>query len=166
MEADYTAFGLLKTAFLTDIGVNELKPIRRKFWLFLFLRLEQACGLLFFKKCFALLKKISLWFSGSELPSTACAGKALQLPHLSGIIVSPYARIGNNCTIMHQVTLGVNAEISDCKAPVLGDNVFVGAGAKLIGPIIIGSNVKIGANAVVTKNVPDGVTVVGANRFV
>ncbi|MBD5145977.1 MAG: transferase [Ruminococcus sp.] len=78
-------------------------------------------------------------------------------PHgLYGIIVSQHAVIGNNCTIFHQVTIGD----VDGKAPTLGDNVLVCPGAKLLGDIKIGNNVKIGANCVVVKDIPDNATVV------
>lgn len=79
------------------------------------------------------------------------------LPHgLNGIIVSHNAVIGKNCTIFHQVTIGEGKG----GAPVIGDNVLIGAGAKVIGGIRIGNNVKIGAGCVVAKDVPDGATVV------
>ena len=82
---------------------------------------------------------------------------APQLPHgLNGIIVSHNAVIGENCTIFHQVTIGEGKG----GAPTIGDNVLIGAGAKLIGGIHIGSNVKIGAGCVVTEDIPDGATVV------
>lgn len=90
------------------------------------------------------------------------------LPHgLNGIIISRKSIIGENATILHQVTIGIRmtAAKSDRKedaiAPIIGDNVFIGAGAKIIGNIHIGNNVLIGANAVVTKDVPDDFTVVG-----
>lgn len=79
------------------------------------------------------------------------------LPHgLNGIIVSHNAVIGRNCTIFHQVTIGEGRG----GAPTIGDNVLIGAGAKIIGGIHIGDNVKIGAGCVVTKDIPDGATVV------
>lgn len=78
--------------------------------------------------------------------------------HLNGIIISYYAKIGDNCTIYQQVTI---AQDEFNNAPEIGDNVVIGAGAKLLGNIKIGNNVKIGANAVVVKNVPDNCTVVG-----
>lgn len=79
------------------------------------------------------------------------------LPHgLNGIIVSHNAVIGENCTIFHQVTIGEGRG----GAPVIGNNVLIGAGAKVIGGIRIGSNVRIGAGCVVTQDVPDDTTVV------
>ncbi len=89
-------------------------------------------------------------------------------PHgLNGIVISRRAVIGKKCTILQQVTIGtkITSEKAvledDMKAPIVGDNVYIGAGAKVIGNIIIGNNVLIGANAVVTKNVPDNYTVIG-----
>jgi serine acetyltransferase len=77
---------------------------------------------------------------------------------LNGIIISHFASIGKNCTIMQQVTI---AEGKGNKAPTIGNNCFLGAGCKIIGDIRVGDNVKIGANAVVVKDVPDGATAVG-----
>lgn len=79
------------------------------------------------------------------------------LPHgLNGIVVSHNAKIGSNCTIFHQVTIGEGRG----GAPTIGDNVLIGAGAKLIGGIRIGNNVKIGAGCTVAVDIPDGATVV------
>lgn len=81
----------------------------------------------------------------------------LSLPHgLHGVFISRYAQIGENCCIYQNVTIG---EI-DRKAPVIGNNCLIGAGAVIIGDIKIGDNVKIGAGAVVNTNVPDNYTVV------
>lgn len=81
------------------------------------------------------------------------------LPHgLNGIIVSHNAVIGENCTILHQVTIGEGRG----GAPVIGNNVLIGAGAKVIGKVRIGNNVKIGAGCVVMQDVPDDTTVVPA----
>ena len=87
------------------------------------------------------------------------------MSHLNGIFIHPNAVLGENCTIFQQVTIGVNEFRDNMKAPRLGNRVYVGAGAKLIGDICIGNNVRIGANAVVTKDVPPGMTVVGYNRM-
>ena len=82
---------------------------------------------------------------------------APQLPHgLNGIIVSHNAVIGDHCTIFHQVTIGEGRG----GAPTIGDNVLIGAGAKIIGNVHIGNNVKIGAGCIVACDVPDGATVV------
>ena len=92
------------------------------------------------------------------------------LPHgLNGIFISQGAVIGENCVIFHQVTIGSNT-LKDSKnqgAPIIGNNCFIGVGAKIIGNVTIGNNVRIGANCVVTKDVPDNATVVlGENRII
>ena len=81
------------------------------------------------------------------------------MPHgINGIIIHPSAVIGANVTIMHQVTIG-SRDIDE--SAVIGDDVFIGAGAKILGKIVIGNGAKIGANAVVIKDVPANATVVG-----
>lgn len=82
---------------------------------------------------------------------------------LNGIIVSYFATIGENVTINHHVTI---AGGSQKEAVTIGNNVLLGAGAKVIGPCRIGNNVKIGANAVVAKDIPDNCTVVGTMRII
>lgn len=79
--------------------------------------------------------------------------------HLNGIIISHYAKFGKNCTIYQQVTVAQNDYTN--KAATIGDNVVIGAGAKIIGEVTIGDNVKIGANAVVVKDIPANCTAVG-----
>ena len=90
-------------------------------------------------------------------------GENVCFPHgLCGVFISKGAVIGDNCTIFQQVTIGSNT-FSDTKfpgAPKIGNNVYIGAGAKIIGGITIGNNVRIGANTVVFKDVPDNCTVV------
>lgn len=78
-----------------------------------------------------------------------------------GIVIGETTTIGNNCTIYHGVTLGGTGKDKYKRHPDLGNNVVVGCGAKILGPIKIGNNVKIGANSVVLKDVPDNTTVVG-----
>lgn len=86
-----------------------------------------------------------------------------QFPHgICGIFISQGAVIGADCTIFQQVTIGSNM-LKDSRgfgAPTIGDNVYIGAGAKIIGNVKIGNNCRIGANCVVTKDVPDNATVV------
>lgn len=84
-------------------------------------------------------------------------------PHgLSGIFISSGASIGAGCTIFQQVTIGSNtlADSRGAGAPTIGQNVFIGVGAKIIGNVTIGDNVRIGANCVVTSDIPDNATVV------
>jgi serine O-acetyltransferase len=93
--------------------------------------------------------------------SPNCFGPGLCIPHIGTIIVHPYARIGKNCRIHAGVNIGTNAGLSP-RVPIIGDNVYIGPGAKIFGSIKIGNDVAIGANAVVNKDVPDNVTVAGA----
>jgi serine O-acetyltransferase len=89
----------------------------------------------------------------------------LHLPHPYGIIVHPQAVIGRRVTVMQQVTIGGRDHLENI-APLIGDDVYIGAGARVLGDVRIGQGVVIGANAVVTRDIPPGVTVVGANRIV
>lgn len=102
----------------------------------------------------------------NHYPLDATIGGGITLPHNIGIIVSGDAVIGNNCTIFHHVTIGANVSKEEGGAPKIGEDVFIGAGAKLIGNITVGDRVRIGANAVVTKDIPADCTVVGANQII
>ncbi len=154
-------------AFKLDIERGQLGVFRKKYWVFAFMRLEQRAKSKGGKRACAFLKKVLLCGTGCELPAKAFRGEGIKFPHLSGIIVSDMASVGSNCTIYHQVTLGIVSENKHRGgAPFVGDNVTIGAGAKLLGPCIIGDDVRVGANAVVTKDVPAGATVVGANRII
>jgi thymidylate kinase len=89
---------------------------------------------------------------------------AILMPYPYGIVIDADARIGSGVTVMQQVTIGRKSG-GDERAPVIGDGVFIGAGAKLLGPIQVGHGAIIGANAVVTRDVPSYCTVIGANRI-
>jgi serine O-acetyltransferase len=99
-----------------------------------------------------------------DIPLSAEFANRPAVPHgLNGIFVSKGARIGCGCVILHQVTIGSNPIAgSAVGAPVIGDEVFIGVGAKIIGGVKVGNNVRIGANCVVVKDVPDNSTVVPA----
>jgi serine O-acetyltransferase len=94
----------------------------------------------------------------ADIPLNCKISGGLLIPHPNGIVIHPDALIGPNCIIFQQVTLGTR---NDLLPPTIGACVEIGAGAKIIGPINIGNFVKIGANAVVLTNVPDGKTAVG-----
>jgi serine O-acetyltransferase len=96
---------------------------------------------------------------GAELPRCVEAGPGLRLPHAGkGVILHSSVRIGSDVTIYHQVTIGVRGS---AVAAVIEDRVYIGAGAKVIGPVTLGADCHVGANAVVTHDVAPGVTVVG-----
>jgi serine O-acetyltransferase len=108
------------------------------------------------------LTRLYMYFLGCDI------GLALPrnvfLPHPMGIIIHGGAQIGENVVIGHQVTIG-GRDLTVSVAPHIEDGVYIGAGAKILGAIRIGRGATVGANAVVTKDVPAGATVVGANRI-
>lgn len=153
--------------FSEDLRANGFPSLlRKKYWVLLLIRREQVCRIMPMRRLFALLKKVFLVGTNCELPAPAFKGGGIHLPHMNGIIVSGGARVGSNCTIFHQVTLGIASVSGKEGAPIVGNNVLIGAGAKLIGSIKIGDDVRIGANAVITKDVPAGATVVGMNKII
>ena len=98
--------------------------------------------------------------TGSDIPLNCQIGGGLLLPHPNGIVIHPEAKVGVNCLIFHQVTIGVRNRKG---LPIIGGHVDIGAGAKILGPITIGDHAAIGANAVITKDVGEGETVIGHN---
>lgn len=108
-----------------------------------------------------LISQIGRWFTGIEIHPGATIGRRLFIDHGMGIVIGETSIIGNDCTIYHNATLGGTGKDKYKRHPDLGNNVMVGAGAKILGPIKIGNNVKVGANAVVLKDVDDNATVVG-----
>ena len=108
-----------------------------------------------------LISQIARHITGIEIHPGAKIGRKLFIDHGMGIVIGETCTIGNNCTIYHNSTLGGTGKDKYKRHPDLGDNVMVGAGSKILGPIKIGNNVKIGANSVVLKNIPSNTTVVG-----
>ena len=108
-----------------------------------------------------LISQLTRFFTGIEIHPGATIGKRLMIDHGMGIVIGETAVIGNDCVIYHQVTLGGTGKEKLKRHPTIGNNVLIGAGAKLIGPINIGDNVKIGAGSVVLKSVEKNSTVVG-----
>jgi serine O-acetyltransferase len=113
----------------------------------------------------ALLRKLArcrhlFWsiVTASDIDPHCRIGAGLMLPHPNGVIFHGDAVIGNNCMIMQQVTVGM---IGEGEYPVVGDDVYIGAGAKILGRVRIGSGSRIGAMAVVLQDVPAGCTAVG-----
>lgn len=109
-----------------------------------------------------LLSKLARVLLGSDIycpvPATTL------LPHPYGIVVHPGVVLGDHVVLMHQVTLG-QSRPTDERVPRIGDRVFLGAGAKVLGGVTIGDDAVVGANAIVTRDVPAGATVVGADRI-
>ena len=108
-----------------------------------------------------LISQMFRFFTNIEIHPGAQINGTLFIDHGAGIVIGETAIIGNEVTIYHGVTLGGTGKETGKRHPTIGDGVVIGAGAKLLGSIEIGNNVKIGANSVVLKNIPDGCTVVG-----
>ena len=101
--------------------------------------------------------KLNGTLGGCIIGRGADFGPAFVLIHSNGVVINSSVRGGSNIKLEHQVTIGAER----FQSPVLGDDIFVGAGAKIVGPVTVGSRVRIGANAVVIADVPDGATAVG-----
>ncbi|MDA8804450.1 serine O-acetyltransferase [Candidatus Pelagibacter bacterium] len=115
-----------------------------------------------------IISQLSRFLTGIEIHPGAKIGKNLFIDHGMGVVIGETSEIGNNVTIYHMVTLGgiapsinSNEQRQVKRHPTLGDCVVVGSGAQILGPVIIGTHAKIGANAVVTKDVPENAVMVG-----
>lgn len=108
-----------------------------------------------------LMSHVGRFFTGVEIHPGATIGRRFFIDHGMGIVIGETAEIGNDCTLYHGVTLGGVSWDKGKRHPTLGDGVTVGAGAKILGPFLVGANAKIGSNSVVVKEVPAGATVVG-----
>jgi len=107
------------------------------------------------------LSQLTRWFTGIEIHPGATIGNRFFIDHGMGVVIGETAEIGDDCTLYHGVTLGGTSWEKAKRHPTLGKNVVVGAGAKILGPITIGDNARVGSNSVVVKDVPAGATVVG-----
>jgi len=107
------------------------------------------------------LSALSRWLTGIEIHPGAEIGRRFFIDHGMGVVIGETAVIGDDCTLYHGVTLGGTSWQKGKRHPTLGNDVVVGAGAKVLGPILIGDGARIGSNAVVVKPVPAGATVVG-----
>ena len=107
------------------------------------------------------ISQAAKFFTGIEIHPGATIGKRLVIDHGTGVVIGETTEIGDNCTLYQGVTLGGTGKDVGKRHPTLGNNVLVGAGAKVLGPIVIDSNSKIAANAVVLKDIPENSTAVG-----
>lgn len=108
-----------------------------------------------------LVSQLGRFFTGIEIHPGAKIGKRLFIDHGMGIVIGETAEVGNDCTIYHQVTLGGTGKDKNKRHPTVGNNVMIGAGSKVLGPIKIGNNVKIGAGSVVLHDIENNSTAVG-----
>lgn len=108
-----------------------------------------------------LISQTSRFFTGIEIHPGAKIGKGLFIDHGMGVVIGETAEIGDNVVMYHGSTLGGTGKDKGKRHPTIGNNVMIGSGAKVLGPITVGDGSKIGANAVVLKNIPANVTAVG-----
>jgi len=108
-----------------------------------------------------LTSHVGRWLTGIEIHPGATIGRRVFIDHGMGVVIGETAEVGEDTTLYHGVTLGGTTWNKGKRHPTLGRNVVVGAGAKILGPIKVGDGAKIGSNAVVVKDVPEGATVVG-----
>ena len=108
-----------------------------------------------------LTSQLGRFFTGVEIHPAAKIGSGLLIDHGMGVVIGETAEIGNNCTIYHGVTLGGTGKDVGKRHPTIGNNVLIGAGAKVLGPFKVGDNSMIGANSVVLKEIEPNTTVVG-----
>ena len=137
--------------FLLYPGVHAVLYHRLAHWLYVHHR-------------FFLARCVSQWnrfWTGIEIHPGATIGHRLVIDHGMGIIIGETAEIGDDCLIYHGVTLGGTGKDVGKRHPTLGNNVMVGAGAKVLGPFKVGNNARIAANSVVLREVPENATVVG-----
>jgi serine O-acetyltransferase len=137
-----------------DPGRKLLRTIRRyQYW-------RGKRGVIPFCLCKLLVLRHGFWsaVSGAEIGLNSTIGGGLLIPHPNGIVIHPQAKIGVNCLILQQVTIGVGFGPG---VAVIGGHVDISAGAKIIGPVEIGDHALIGANTVVITNVPAGATALG-----
>lgn len=136
---------------LTYSGLKAVRSYRRAHWFYQ-------------HKWFTIARIISQRArhkTGIEIHPGSQIGKGLFIDHGMGVVIGETTVIGDNCLLYQGVTLGGTGKDKGKRHPTLGDNVMVGAGAKVLGPINIGNNVKVAANAVVLKDIPDNCTAVG-----
>lgn len=104
---------------------------------------------------------VARWMTGIEIHPGATIGRRFFIDHGMGVVIGETAEIGDDCTLYHGVTLGGTSWNKGKRHPTLGEGVVIGAGAKVLGPIMVGAHAKIGSNAVVVKDVPPNATAIG-----
>lgn len=149
-ERDPAARGVWQVVFMYP-GYKAVRYHRKAHW--------------FYKKGMHFIARAISQFArhrtGIEIHPGAKIGKGLFIDHGMGVVIGETAEIGDYCTIYHGVTLGGTGKDKGKRHPTIGNNVLIGAGAKILGPFTVGDNAKIGANAVVTAEVEPCTTVVG-----
>ena len=104
---------------------------------------------------------VARWLTGIEIHPGATIGRRFFIDHGMGVVIGETAEVGDDCYFYHQVTLGTARSVGGKRHPTVGNNVIIGAGAKVLGAITVGDNARIGSNAVVLESVPADTTMVG-----
>lgn len=107
------------------------------------------------------ISNFARWMTGIEIHPGATIGRRVFIDHGMGVVIGETANVGDDCTLYHGVTLGGTSWNAGKRHPTLGPQVVVGAGAKILGPLTVGKNARVGSNAVVVKDVPADATVIG-----
>ncbi|MCP9447267.1 MAG: serine O-acetyltransferase [Nitrospira sp.] len=136
---------------LTYAGFHALLAYRIAHWL-------QVHGVPFLPR---FISQVARWLTGIEIHPSAKIGTGFFIDHGMGVVIGETAEIGDSVTLFQGVTLGGTGKERGKRHPTIGNHVVIGAGAKILGAIKVGDNVKIGANSVVLKNVPANSTVIG-----
>ncbi|MGF1493515.1 MAG: serine O-acetyltransferase [Microcoleaceae cyanobacterium] len=144
---------------LTKQGLWAIAQYRLSAWIDQQVRLPMIRPLL--QGICLIWKKLIELTMGIELPRQVTIDQGLFLPHAQNIVLHPDVRMGRDCTISHGVTIGLAGRGANQGTPEIGNRVYIAPGAKVFGKIRIGDDVAIGANAVVTKDLPDGAVAVG-----
>ena len=132
-------------------GLKAVRSHRRAHWCY-------THGLLFLAR---VISQASRRRTGIEIHPGAKIGKRLVIDHGMGLVIGETAEIGDDCLIYHGVTLGGTGKETGKRHPTIGNNVLIGTGAKVLGPITIGSGSRVAANSVVLKDIPENSTAVG-----
>ena len=114
-----------------------------------------------FKFIARFISQVFRFFTGIEIHPGAQIGHSIFIDHGMGVVIGETAEVGNRVVIYHGVTLGGTGHHTGKRHPTIGNDVLIGTGAKILGPITIGDHTKIGANSVVLKDMPEGATIVG-----
>lgn len=158
------AFEDFKAIYRNDPAARGLEPVLYAgLWAILWHRLSHRLYKWKLRFISRVISQFSRFLTGIEIHPGATIGKGLFIDHGMGIVIGETAEIGKDCVIFHNVTLGGTGKHTGKRHPTLGDDVFIGTGAIILGPVNIGSHVRIGANSFIYMcDVPDGATVVGS----
>ncbi len=165
----YGGVGLLKSIMMRDPSARsrlEVLLLYPGVNALLHYRVAHFYSKIGFKFLARLTSQWARFITGIEIHPDATIGRGLFIDHGMGVVIGQTTTIGDYCTIYQHVTLGGTGKEHGKRHPTLGNGVIVGAGAKVLGNITIGDRAKVGANSIVLKDIPAGVTVVGTGRII